>query len=251
LGERGETLCLAASAWVHTENAEWVTPLLAWVGMLQATEARGWAAVAAEHGVVPIATSSHPESGLRTHPDEMLRGVGELVVPAGAQPSPWVGDEMELALELVKQLPTVLATGGPEGLTAEFPFLGDTSLLRVLPDAEHPLMGTGLLVLLTVPVDGVGMSDALDVGGYELLEVVRAPFLGSWRPDEHGLTWAAFYPNAVFQEGLARNVVLGTAVRAKWVAESVYGDDWNESFGRARETVLARTRALAEALGKG
>ncbi len=166
----------------------------------------------------------------------------------GAQPSPWVGEEMERALELVNRPPCVLATGSSDGLTAEFPFLGDTSLLRVWPDAENPVVGKGLMVQLTVPVPVADMSECLDLNGREIQELVRAPFLGSWRPDEHGLAWVAFYPNSLFQEGLGWYVVISTAVRAKWVAECVYGDDWSESFEKAREAVLARTQALAEIL---
>ncbi len=47
--------------------------------------------------------------------------------------------------------------------------------------------------------------------------------MGSWVPDETGLSFAAFYPSATRQEGLAVNVFLAIAQRARW-AESVFAD---------------------------
>lgn len=247
-GPQGDRVRLAASAWVHDENLEWAHWLLAWEGVLQATEARGWAAVAAEEGIATVDSSAHPTSGARTVPDDMLQGVQKLVMPAGELESPWVGSEMEVALEVVRQLPSVLATGGPTGLTAEFPLLGETSLLQLFPAAQHPALGTGLLAVLKVPVPELAMSDVLALNERELHELTRAPFLGSWLPDEYGVSWASFYPNVMWRPGAAVNVASAAAARARWIAEAVYGDDWSESFEVARKAVFERAQALAEAL---
>jgi hypothetical protein len=45
-------------------------------------------------------------------------------------------------------------------------------------------------------------------------------------PDEMGLSFAAFYPSAVRQEGLAVSLLLGMLQRARWAAESVFGEEW-------------------------
>jgi hypothetical protein len=41
-----------------------------------------------------------------------------------------------------------------------------------------------------------------------------------------GLSFAAFYPSAVRQEGLAVSLLLGMLQRARWAAESVFGEEW-------------------------
>ena len=247
-GPRGDRVRLAASAWVHEENLESVHWLLGWEGLIQATEARGWASMAAKEEIATIDSSAHPTSGARTVPDDMLQGVQKLVMPAGEMESPWVGSEMEQALEVVQQLPTVLATGGPTGLTAEFPLFDETSLLQLFPEAQHVALGTGLLVLLQVPVPEADMSSALTLNERELHELTRAPFAGSWLPGEYGVSWTSFYPNVLWQPGVAANVAAAAAARARWIAESVYGDDWSVSFEAAQKAVFARTRAMAAAL---
>ncbi len=61
----------------------------------------------------------------------------------------------------------------------------------------------------------------------------RTSRLGSWVPDETGLSFAAFYPSAV-REGLAINLFLGMVLRVRWAAGAVFGEE-----GSARRAVWA------------
>jgi hypothetical protein len=250
-GRRRDQLWLAASAWVHEQSFEWVTDLLGWVVLVQAAEARGWASHAEACEVGVQAVSAHPLSGVREVPDETMQVVRQLIQPAGALPSPWAGEELPGLVEFINRPPCVLATGGPRGLTAEFPFGRDTSLLRVFPEDEHAVMGTGLRIELTVPVPNVDTVGALDLNARELRHLVRAPFLGGWHAGDCGYVWTGFYPNALQQDGFLTNLVLGTVARSKWVAEEVYGHDWSKSFEQARAAMAARLAALAAALEEG
>jgi len=247
-GPQGDRLRLAASAWVHEGNVEWVTDLLGWVMLVQAAEARAWP----HHEDIDeggrLWASEHPTSGARPTPDETLSVVAQLVWPAAELESPWVGPELAAAANLMNRPPCVLAQGDAGGLTAEYPFGENTSLLRVFPAFEHHLFRTGLRIELTIPDPMSDTAGALELNARELRHLVRAPFLGSWSPGEYGYVWRAFFPNALHQDGLLTNLVLGTAARARWVSESVYGDDWSESFERAQAKHAERLAAMLASL---
>jgi len=220
-GQDAPRVRLASSVYVHEQNLCWTQPLLAWVGLLQLAEARLWAAIAEETGVARARWSAHPVTGPRREPDELTGLVEKLVLPRGRGPSPYAGSDMEACLRFARQPPVVLATGGPEGVTAELPFGPRTSLLQLRADARHPLLGSGLLVLLTLPVSARDGAQAVGLNSRELQAGVRTKLMGSWVPDETGLSFAAFYPSAVRREGIAVNLFLGMAQRALWAAESV------------------------------
>lgn len=126
------------------------------------------------------------------------------------------------------------------GVTAELPFGARTSQLRLLPDSDHPLLGKGLLVLLTLPLSGVSVAQALELNRCEMLRPTRTALLGTWVADDVGPTFAAFYPNAVHREGLALNAVIGTMVRACWVAASLLGEGWARGSATALERMSIR-----------
>jgi hypothetical protein len=249
-GEGGRRARLAASLYVHEQNLAWTQPLLAWVGLIQVAEARLWAQIAEETGVARAAWSGHPVAGPRPEPDELAGMVDTLVRPLGRGRSCYAGRDMEECLRLLQRPPVLLATGGPTGVTAELPFGGRTCLLRLHPDAEHPALGAGLLVLLTLPVSGVSAAQTLDLNRRELAQPARTALLGSWVPDETGPTFAAFYPNAVRQEGLAANVAIGTVLRSCWFAESLLGEGWSEGSATALDRVASRARRRAQKGGK-
>ena len=217
----GRRVRLAASVYVHGQNLDWTHPLLAWVGLMQVAEARLWAQVADETGVARAGWSTHPVTGPRRVPDELTGIVDKVILPRGRGPSPFVGIDMEECLRFAQRPPVVLATGGPDGVTVEVPFNRRTSLVQVRADARHPVLGSGLLVLLTLPVTATGAAQALELNRHELEAGVRTKLMGSWVPDETGLSFAAFYPSAVRQEGLAVNLLLGMLQRARWAAETL------------------------------
>ena len=72
-----------------------------------------------------------------------------------------------------------------------------------------------------------GIAFATDLNRRELESLTRAHFLGSWHWRDDGLHFVTFLPNAMhLGRGDLLNLVMSTAGRAKWVAETFYGDDW-------------------------
>jgi hypothetical protein len=159
--------------------------------------------------------------------------------------SVWAGPEMKHCVELGQRAPRILATGDRSGLTAEYPFGANTSLLRLVTDAENPRLGHGLLALLTVPRKSEGPEVAMELNALELSRLTRSHFLGTWCDDEMGLTYCAFYPNVARVPGLLPNIFFSTASRAKWFAEEILGQPWQDTYQAALEAKAARLKELA------
>lgn len=72
-----------------------------------------------------------------------------------------------------------------------------------------------------------GIAFANDLARRELQSLTRAHFLGSWVWRDDGLHFVTFLPNAMhLGRGDLLNVATSMAARARWVAETYYGDDW-------------------------
>ena len=151
------------------------------------------------------------------------------------------GQGMLDALQMLQQPPCVLATGDENGLSAEFPFDDQTSLLRALTYDPNPRLGNGLLMLLTLPVGGndagsaAGAATALALNAQELQAMNRSHFLGSWCPGPVGATFVSFFPNSMEQcgPGCTPTLVQGAVIRARWVTMAVCRRQWDYERARA------------------
>ena len=85
--------------------------------------------------------------------------------------------------------PWLMANEGENGLTAEFPFPGcmpPTALLTLDNEIRHPLLGSGLFILLRLPLNLRGAnveSLASQLNLAELRNPTRTHFMGSWCVD--------------------------------------------------------------------
>jgi hypothetical protein len=159
-----------------------------------------------------------------------------VIGPISVTPSAFAGPEFVELLQGIQDPPTVLANGDEETLAAELPFDSGTSLLALETRDNHPTLGNGLLGTLTVPVAPEDLLEvAIEMNDRELQDLTRSHFLGSWcggRNDR--LCYVSYFPNAVYVKGLLWNVYFSNVMRARWIAEDIYGDDWtNGGFQRA------------------
>lgn len=111
------------------------------------------------------AVTDHPGTGERPTPDDLLAFADNEIAPRGRGPSAFVGPAMA-AITRAPSLQGVPANADETGLTAELPFLGatpamlragnggpiETSLVQFLTAAPHPAYGSGLLVMLRLPL---------------------------------------------------------------------------------------------------
>jgi hypothetical protein len=219
--EDGGRVRLATSVYLHDQNVAWTWPLLAWIGLLQVHEARQWARSADAAGIAKAGWSAHPRTGPREEPDELTSAVSVHLRPRGNEPSLFDGSDIEDCLGILQRSQAVHATEDASGLTAQMRFGSRTSLVQLRPDSAHSLLGNGLRVLLSLPLGAADAAFALELNRRELVEPTRTALRGSWVPSSTALTFSAFYPNAVWQEGLAVNLLLGTILRGKWASESI------------------------------
>jgi hypothetical protein len=219
--EDGGRVRLATSVYVHEQNLSWTRPLLAWIGLLQIHEARQWARTADGSGIAKAGWSAHPRTGPREDPDDLTSAVSVHLRPRGGEPSLFEGSDMEDCLRILKRSQAVQAKGDEKGVTAELRFGSRTCLVQLRTDSEHSLLGNGLLILLSLPMGTADAALALTLNRREIVEPTRTALRGSWVPSTTALKFQAFYPNAVWQEDLAVQLLLGTLLRAKWASESV------------------------------
>jgi hypothetical protein len=148
--------------------------------------------------------------------------------------------------------PCLLATASVDGLSAEFPFKTQSSLLTFATDQLHPQLGNGLLVRLTIPLQPdpselgamVNMLNERELSGHTLV-----PLLGGWCTSPSGMpTFVAFYPNVQGFQNQLQNIFLGMTGRAKWVAERAFGSEWSPLTAAP---AAVRAMGLAEETGSG
>jgi hypothetical protein len=133
-----------------------------------------------------------------------------------------------LAAEL-NEPPGLMASGDEDGVTAEYPFLGESSLVTFVTNEDHPSLGPGLLVMLRLPGlmdEGEAATLAMRLNGFERTAETGVAFTGSWCSDENSVAWVSFFPNVVQQSGLLSLLGVNMLGRAHFTATKVYGDDW-------------------------
>src|SRR5215510_5814397 len=222
LGQDGVVRYVAATT-VHEQMLEFVSHFFSFVAAMQVTDAHIKAPFFAEMFKGRQALSEHPTSGPRLdYGHDCLDIIEHLIVPHGKEPSAWTGPDMLNTLTLLERY-SMIATGDEQGLVAEFPYHDFSSLLTFDTRRVHPQVGHGLHVTLRVPDNVFAVPPSVAAGllnQMEALPELLTQFCGTWcaGPNGRDLTFSAFYPNALFQPGLGKNIALAMARRAEWVA---------------------------------
>jgi hypothetical protein len=172
--------------------------------------------------------------------------------PQGKLPSTFTPDVIQSAMEM-NPSPWLMANAGEDGLTAEFSFPGcmpPTALLTADNKAKHPYMGSGLSLLLRLPLKLRGVNVAWlasKLNAAELGMPTRCHFMGSWCLDTEGnldlavqgvmlagtsvpvdvmkqqanetLTYCSFVPSAAYNASILGNLIYTMAQRASWANE--------------------------------
>jgi len=156
---------------------------------------------------------------------------------------------MEQAVRMLQEPPCILANGDETQLVAEYPFGDRTSLLRFDTQAEHPRLGNGCLVLLTLPGRAIGDMSAravLELNAAELTDSTWSHLTGSWCQTDDGPTYVSFLPNALYRPGRLINAVLSAMLRIRWVSDERFGLDMARNY----EAAVARKAAIMDALAE-
>lgn len=229
---------------LHRDTLDQGLSLFASAVATQAVEAVLLAELFSSAGFGEPDESSHPLSGARPEPDEMLSVVAQVYEPIGRQPSRFRAAEFAKAGRSRKG-PSVLTNASGAALTAEFPFTGstpsilrfarlmageepgepETALFRATAEAEHPRYGSGCLLLLSLPRAGVTPEVVNQLNFAEATGQFVGYGLGAWCVKDDTAVHACFLPSAVHRPGLLEAMMLDRAGRALWARERVLGPE--------------------------
>lgn len=231
---------------VTDDNGHWMRHVLGAAAVMQLAEARLLAPMLAEAAGAQPATSEHPESGRRTVPDQMAFAASVLT-GTGDEPCAWSQAEfLDVAAEAGSDVSAVGTV-----LTAEFPFGDQTSACRISGDQQHPLYGSGLLVLQGFPVpadsESEGVKLALSLNAAALTREQIGYGLGSYVYADGAIHFSEFVPNALHKPGLLRNLYSSCAARAQRMAALFVDGRWDPETYSLDAEVLARRRARKQA----
>ncbi len=255
--QRGK-ISLRSSAYFHSENVPWLSRFFLSAISLQAAEAHLQPDALAKLVGGEVDESAHPQNGFREAKDEMLDVIRLLFGPEGRNPSRFTSEDFHAVMRL-DPAPWVMANESEKGLTAEFPFAGcmpPTALLTVDNEIRNPLLGSGLLILLRLPLT-LSETDvdtvACQLNLAELKSPTRSHFMGSWCVDSERnvnlmqrglllsgqsvptgflekqakgtLSFCSFIPSASYRRGLLEVIIYSMAHRARWANQYLASEE--------------------------
>jgi hypothetical protein len=242
-------LQLASSCYVNESTAGWMPWLFGLVTVWQNWEANQTVLSLQERLGLEVDASAPPNGGSTSTLHEKVALVAEGLAQVKSHPSRFAGKEMEGLKEVLNVPPVVTSTGDRSGFVYELPFCGQTSLSILATSEAHPQAGNGLSSSLKIPIEiRHGAAECLEMNEAELKDHSWTHFLGSWTLGDSGPVFKAFYPNLFFQPGILVAFALNNVTRARWIAEKVHGDNWEEGgFEKACLNKLAMLDALQAA----
>ena len=228
------TILSCTGVTAHEASMDWRIGQLGAFAIISLTLAEGRAEMLAELFQGAVAEWSHPTSGRRQVPDDMLNALEGVFVRAGTVPSHFArADEFHDIADIVRNGPFFSAGGSSGGIAIEVAVgEDDTSLIHMQAAPSHPVLGSGLLVTTQFRVPPHFDFTCADLAGYlNVLEArgdLLAPSYGAWCVDPRGpqdvLAHALFVPNQMYRPGVSRDLAAVAIRRAQWAAEALLAE---------------------------
>ena len=188
---------------------------------------------------------------------ELAESFELLVERAGKEIPDGVDRDMAFLVEQFQDYPCLMCHGDEGGLSAEFPFGEDSSLLRIDTSARNHCHGTAIGLSLLLPLDGENSStmtkNVLELNRREQT-IHEIPWsLGSWYLDE-GMSprigYRLWLPYAYFQPNLLINLAIGMVARARRCCEKIAGMTFDEAYPLASTKMEERLLELLDLMGE-
>ena len=249
---------LCSSVYFHSQNFPWLSVFFLSSVSLQAAEAHLQPDALAKLVGGEVDESAHPQNGFREKRDEMLDVIELFYAPEGNNPSRFTEIDFHAAMKLDPS-PWLMANESEKELTAEFQFPGcmpPTALLTVSSETKHPQLGSGLFMLLRLPLklrgaDVDSLASRLNLA--ELRNATRSHFMGSWCVDSprnvkiaqlglllfgdslpagvleeranETLSFCSFIPSVCHRPGLLENIIYTMGCRTMWANEYLASEE--------------------------
>lgn len=222
-----DTYKLHSSVFATEENMAFLKRTCFAAVVLQVVEAQVMARKLSQSVGATPAASAHSTRGIRTQHDPILSSVGQYFVPAGQQPSKWIGVSEWVDTEKAMERESEKFTSDHQNhLQAEFLWSASQAHRGIVLDVNaresHPVLGNGLHFTLTVPLvmspERVSHM-AIELNQFERDQSKRSHILGSWSCHDGSLSYRSFIPNVVYRAELLPQLTLNMSIRAHWVNE--------------------------------
>lgn len=231
------TISAVVTAYFHEGN-KGLLPVFSTAVLLATTEGHARAPSLAEVLGGEPATSARPGSPLRTLADDLMNYSANAVVPRGQGPSEFRGRLSEAVAS--PNIAWCMTSVDDEAFTGELPFFGttpgivaaslgrhpgvnETALVQCWASA-HPSYGSGLLMVMRLPLDFETSEDvrrlANDLNLAEATEPTGFPLLGTWCEDPvletPTLSFVAFVPSILARPTLVGTLCFYLSLRCWW-----------------------------------
>ncbi len=227
------TVKMESTIYLREDGAGWLPEFFGRLAILQPIDAErladGYAQIL---GAQPW-TSSPGKPEADDYRDELLGVAHALYVPAGRDPSRWIGtNEFSDFAERFAKQDTCFGFGDPNGMTLETPFGEASALILCRTDVPHPDLGSGLLATLQLPFGKSQQetdNESMWFNYFESISWTNHPQLGGWHPralpsGDMASAHAMFFPNIMYREGTATNAALWLLGRARWARQTFWPD---------------------------
>lgn len=224
-------LYFSNTAYVTSENIEWMPWLLGSMSILQPINAQIQSKTISDlFGGLPDVSRPPELAGLGL--DGMLELVTQLYAPLGQETNRWIGsDEFSAIAATCGASGYCFGIGDHQGLAIDVSFGDTTAMVALRTDQTHPQLGNGLLATLKVPLFGDLQAIANECAGLNLVERLWTdiPQFGCWHPltygeDTEGAAFSTFVPNALYQAGLANQMAIWMVQKAQRLRQARWPD---------------------------
>ena len=240
------SLCLGCAVSAHEGNVGYL-PLVLFRAMAAQAAVRE-ALFASE---IAPGLSEFPGSETAGDMQELAESIQLMLSSADSERPVGVDADMAFLTEQFQEFPCLMCNGDEAGLSAEFPFGKETSLLRIDTAAEHPIFGPAISLVLLLPLDGeesaLSMKAVLEMNRKEQPDHDMPWTFGSWTLDQQmtpRLGYRIWIPYALFQQNLLVNLGIGMATRARHCCERIAGMSFDDAYPLAQEQMMIRLEQL-------
>ena len=241
-----KTISLVSQLSVHDGVQGWMQPILVIASLLHLIEAEAFGEQLANELECEVNASGHPTHGSKEKADDIFTLAQEDFFLQGRGPARWTEEEFtDAVMRYMQQPPSLGATNGGKGLTAEFPHGHDTSLFQMNCDEKHPFYGSGLLLTqkfrYSPSSETEGYRKALEFNSTVVEQNQSAYGLGSFCYQDGILAYSAFFPNVLYNgPGLLPNFYYTSAGRAHLVSQLMGNPPWTAADFQKKENAIER-----------
>ena len=233
-----------SSAFVHKKNKCWLDKMVFLAAVMQIRDCERIGVLADQLELKPH-HSCHPHSGPREKIDGTLCAFDQWIMHEGKKPVLNIGEEEFSFVSKILNNINIRSAASKFGLSAYIPFGRDVSLLQVIINQPHPVLGNGILMRLSLPpedlweVEEINGSLIIDMNSMDQKDWPTGHFMGSWclgpvGPNSLTPVFVSFIPKIACNPTILANMVLSMIGHNTWAEGYFFAWDRKEKFRKCK-----------------